>query len=282
MQENVVNSFVDNEIERLYKDLSPYIKQQLIDSSIKFFKKEILFEDLKKVFNTFLNDTSLLNKFYQIFNAKPSTHVIKSQNKDQQTPIHQRRKNSAWNENEDIRLTAAVLQYGARDWRQISQFVGNERSASQCNQRWCRALDPAIKHHPFSPEEDQSLFRAISVLGKGNWCQIAKLIPGRTDLQCRYRYLQLSKRSDRTQHKSHMIKSSNNNSVVSEEQPTYKQVPANTSCSSNEFNYNPNQRFQLPNFLNPETQKQSCENYEVIHKLPIIPALIFIRKKVIN
>jgi hypothetical protein len=33
----------------------------------------------------------------------------------------------------------------------------------------------------------------VEVLGKSSWCQIAKIMSGRTDLQCRYRYLQLAK-----------------------------------------------------------------------------------------
>jgi hypothetical protein len=96
---------------------------------------------------------------------------------------------------EDFRLLVAVGRFGAKDWRRISSFLGAGRRPSQCNQRWCRAIDPAISHRPWASEEDQKLLRAVEVLGTTSWCQIAKIVSGRTDLQCRYRYLQLVKRT---------------------------------------------------------------------------------------
>jgi hypothetical protein len=107
-----------------------------------------------------------------------------------------RRKSWPWTIFEDLRLLVAVARFGAKDWRWIASFLGAGRSPSQCNQRWCRALDPAISHRRWEDEEDRKLLRAVEVLGKTSWCQVAKIVSGRTDLQCRYRYLQLVKRTE--------------------------------------------------------------------------------------
>jgi hypothetical protein len=102
-----------------------------------------------------------------------------------------RKKSLPWTATEDDRLVVAVNRYGARDWRKIAEYVGISRTSSQCNQRWCRALDPSITRAPWTPEEDQHLLRAVEIFGPTSWCQVNKVLRGRTDLQCRYRYVQL-------------------------------------------------------------------------------------------
>jgi hypothetical protein len=97
---------------------------------------------------------------------------------------------------EDIRLLVAVARFGARDWRRISEFVGGGRTSSQCNQRWGRVLDPSIVHEHWTPAEDSNLLKLVEIMGNSSWCQIAKLMIGRTDLQCRHRYQQLGKPLD--------------------------------------------------------------------------------------
>jgi hypothetical protein len=78
-------------------------------------------------------------------------------------------------------------------WSLITNYVGNGRTATQCNQRWCRVIDPAINHKQWSPEEDARLLAGVKTFGETRWSQIAKTMVGRTDLQCRYRYIQITR-----------------------------------------------------------------------------------------
>jgi len=68
-----------------------------------------------------------------------------------------------------------------------------DRTSSQCYQRWHRVLNPAILKGPWSKEETDILSKIVSEMDKDkiSWSQVAKNIPGRTDIQCRYQYLKL-------------------------------------------------------------------------------------------
>lgn len=109
--------------------------------------------------------------------------------------VQTRKKAVVWSDEEDMRLIAAVSRFGKHDWRMIAAFVGSGRTSSQCNQRWTRALDPSIIHSPWTPEEDQILIEVVSSHGCSGWRNIAKHLAGRTDLQCRHRYLQITRKA---------------------------------------------------------------------------------------
>lgn len=99
-----------------------------------------------------------------------------------------------WRPEEDILLLAAIHKFGLGDWKSISQFVGGDRSRSQCSQRWGRALDPRITKLPWGAEEEQQLVDLVAELGEHSWANVAKRLGTRSDVQCRYRYYQISKR----------------------------------------------------------------------------------------
>ena len=65
------------------------------------------------------------------------------------------------------------------------------RSNTQCRQRWINALDPGLKKGEWSPKEDAALKAARAKLGDVKWTEIAALVPGRNDQQCRQRCLTL-------------------------------------------------------------------------------------------
>jgi hypothetical protein len=104
-----------------------------------------------------------------------------------------------------LRLLVAVARFGARHWRLISAFVGAGRRPSQCNQRWSRAIDPSTSHRSWGEDDDARLLRAVEILGKANWCQVARIVTRRTDLQCRYRYFQLVKAAHVPEKHSHPV-----------------------------------------------------------------------------
>lgn len=95
-------------------------------------------------------------------------------------------KNGSWSEEED-RLLAEGYSIFGKQWAKIAQHIPG-RTNIQCRNRWKDVLDPSIRTAPWSFEEDEILLRGYSQLGN-RWTKIASLIPGRTGLQCRDRFL---------------------------------------------------------------------------------------------
>ena len=61
------------------------------------------------------------------------------------------------------------------------------RTCNQCNQRWTRVLDPAILKGKWTDEEDRRLCAALAASPPRRWKLVADKMPGRTDIQVRYR-----------------------------------------------------------------------------------------------
>ena len=78
----------------------------------------------------------------------------------------------------------------------MAQFVGNSRTKAQCCQRWSRGLDPKISKIQWTREEDQKLLDLVAQYGQKSWTKIAAEFGNRCDVQCRYRYKQLSAHND--------------------------------------------------------------------------------------
>jgi hypothetical protein len=105
----------------------------------------------------------------------------------------QRAKTRPWSSYEDQRLLAAIHRLGTRDWLGIAAFVGNNRTKSQCYQRWTRGLDPNINKTRWTPEQDSHLLMLVSLYGNKAWSRVSSEIGNRCDVQCRYRYKQLAR-----------------------------------------------------------------------------------------
>jgi hypothetical protein len=104
-----------------------------------------------------------------------------------------RKKTQSWTAIEDTRLLAAIHRYGTDDWRLVASFVGSNRSRSQCSQRWLRGLDPRIYRGRWSEDEEFELLRLVREYGERSWIRISNALGNRSDVQCRYRYLQLQR-----------------------------------------------------------------------------------------
>jgi hypothetical protein len=190
----VIDQYIDQEIHRLLDQESDLTKSHLSDCAKRVFHGQLSLDDAYQVFQAHPSGIPLLKEIQLILEMSDSPLPELTESSPSLKP--NRRKSLPWTNTEDLRLLVAVARFGAQDWRWISSYLGAGRSSSQCNQRWCRAIDPSISHRPWQSEEDQKLLRAVEVLGRANWCQVAKIVSGRTDLQCRYRYLQLAKRTE--------------------------------------------------------------------------------------
>jgi hypothetical protein len=104
-----------------------------------------------------------------------------------------RQKPRNWSEYEDHRLLAAIHRFGVDDWHQVSMFVGNGRTRSQCGQRWNRGLNPQISKDAWTQQEEDDLVALVTRLGEKSWKRVAAELGNRSDVQCRYRYQQLRK-----------------------------------------------------------------------------------------
>lgn len=195
MQSNgtIVHEYLSNDISRKCPNLPKYVQDQLIELTESYYRREIGYENLIKVFEMYSADTSTPEMIRRVLNIDLVPIRPAYINFPKECVAGRRNRSIPWTEAEDARLIAAIFSMGAKDWRRIAEFVGNNRTSSQCNQRWCRALDPSILHNPWTSDEDSKLLNAVTIIGSKSWCQIAKVIKGRTDLQCRYRYHQLTR-----------------------------------------------------------------------------------------
>jgi hypothetical protein len=104
-----------------------------------------------------------------------------------------RRKNHQWTSIEDTRLLSGIHKFGTENWNIVAQYVGNNRTRSQCSQRWQRGLDPRISKSQWSPQEEARLLQLVEAYGNRAWIRISTALGNRSDVQCRYRYHQLLK-----------------------------------------------------------------------------------------
>jgi hypothetical protein len=99
-----------------------------------------------------------------------------------------------WTPEEDKKLTDAVKIFGNCNWQQVAAMLKG-RTGQQCLHRWTKSINPAIKRTKWTPEEAKLLQRAVQLYGNGNWKKVQRLIPGRTDMQCRERWVNIEQPS---------------------------------------------------------------------------------------
>lgn len=99
-------------------------------------------------------------------------------------------KGLVWTPEEDKKLKDAVKVYGNCNWQSVASIMKG-RTGQQCLHRWSKSVNPAIIRQWWTEEEDTLLKRAVHLYGAGNWTKVQRLVPGRTDMQCRERYMNI-------------------------------------------------------------------------------------------
>ncbi|KAL6010925.1 hypothetical protein ACLOJK_001368 [Asimina triloba] len=94
-----------------------------------------------------------------------------------------------WTEEEDVQLCAVVETVGENDWQRVASILGG-RTGPQCSNRWLKTLHPSRKRvGRWAPDEDKRLKIAVMLFGQKTWKKIAQFVPGRTQVQCRERWV---------------------------------------------------------------------------------------------
>ncbi|XP_045878270.1 snRNA-activating protein complex subunit 4 isoform X2 [Meles meles] len=100
-------------------------------------------------------------------------------------------KRKEWTPEEDRLLTQLVqeMRVGSHiPYRRIVYYMEG-RDSVQLIYRWTKSLDPSLKKGFWAPEEDAKLLQAVAKYGQQDWFKIREEVPGRSDAQCRDRYV---------------------------------------------------------------------------------------------
>lgn len=91
-------------------------------------------------------------------------------------------------------------------WSEIAQRL-HGRIGKQCRERYLNYLDASIKRTEWTEEEDRILFEIQRVIGN-RWCEIAKVLPGRSENNVKNRYNSKIRNVYMTKYPNQMIPSS--------------------------------------------------------------------------
>ncbi|KAJ6653311.1 hypothetical protein lerEdw1_009340 [Lerista edwardsae] len=100
-------------------------------------------------------------------------------------------KRCEWTPEEDQMLFQLVQEMRVGEhipYRKIAYYMEG-RDSAQLIYRWTKRVDPNVKRGAWTPEEDALLLKAVAKYRERDWYKIRAEVPGRSDNQCRDRYL---------------------------------------------------------------------------------------------
>jgi hypothetical protein len=170
----------------------PACCEALIRSVISSFCFDGLsLDDCKLRLCPFLHGTGSLDRINAILHCSdaPLPLAPPSASRD----LDRKRHPNVWTTAEDNRLLCAIHRFGMQSWAVVANFVGNNRTRSQCAQRWHRGLNPRLSKTGWSPVDDAKLVSLVAFHGLDGWTAISQQMGNRSDVQCRYHYIQLKR-----------------------------------------------------------------------------------------
>ncbi|NXA92164.1 SNPC4 protein, partial [Melanocharis versteri] len=102
-------------------------------------------------------------------------------------------KRKEWTRDEDQMLLELVqeMRVGSHiPYKKIAYYMEG-RDSAQLIYRWTKSVDPSLKKGHWTPEEDSMLMAAVKKYREKDWYKIRTEVPGRSDAQCRDRYLKV-------------------------------------------------------------------------------------------
>ncbi|XVF50512.1 hypothetical protein PTKIN_Ptkin04bG0107100 [Pterospermum kingtungense] len=94
-----------------------------------------------------------------------------------------------WTKEEDNQLRIAVEVFGECDWQSVASTLKG-RTGTQCSNRWTKSLNPTRQRvGRWTCDEDKYLKVGVMLFGPKKWKKIAEIVPGRTQVQCRERWV---------------------------------------------------------------------------------------------
>ncbi|CAG8638829.1 18056_t:CDS:2 [Cetraspora pellucida] len=115
-------------------------------------------------------------------------------------------------------------------WNKIASRIPH-RTGIQCQARWSEALDPSVRKGKWSPDEDEILKEGVRRYGRC-WIRIAELIEGRTQRQCRTRWVQIKNKQAKLEKDAMMAKSNNSSTDDDNDEGLSILTPPNTTPST--------------------------------------------------
>ncbi|NXM54756.1 SNPC4 protein, partial [Illadopsis cleaveri] len=100
-------------------------------------------------------------------------------------------KRKEWTKHEDQILLELVQEMRVGNhipYKKIAYYMEG-RDSAQLIYRWTKSVDPSLKKGPWTPEEDGMLMAAVQKYREKEWYKVRTEVPGRSDAQCRDRYL---------------------------------------------------------------------------------------------
>lgn len=237
------------------EDLTQADKEQIIRILSDFTEKKVNLEISKSRLLKFVDVNNVLERLNQIVDI--DDFPLPDPGGSDLNDTGKRKKTRTWTDNEDNRLIMAVYKFGQENWNAVAQFVGSGRNRAQCSQRWQRVIDPKISKLPFSEEEDQKLIKLLEKYGPKLWTKVAQEMGNRSDVQCRYRYKQLTSSTDLSEHISNQEQMKNMRQNIS--QPVAIPKPVHLSSAQGMMGAMPynapiNRQIpqaQFPSFIEP-------------------------------
>ncbi|KAK8833738.1 hypothetical protein M9Y10_028365 [Tritrichomonas musculus] len=187
-QNSIFKEYAFSYIENQLNLPTASIPIEILKAIEDFIDDKIEYKQSLNIFSNFEISPNIISTINKIKNVNELSLI------DTESEFN-RKKRKLWTEIEDIRLVAGVIRYGNTNWKIISDFVGNGRTRVQCCQRWQRTLNPSISKFFWTPEEENNLIDLVHKYGNQSWSKIASQLGNRSDVQCRYHFVQMCKQS---------------------------------------------------------------------------------------